>query len=86
METAQRRALLAILGMIESGIIQLKMLLSADGPDSHVMSEAPRPSAEPTYLSDDEEEKLAHQQEAERQAMIDFEKKRAEHLWTGLDE
>ncbi len=81
METAQKRAILAILGMIESGIIQLKMLLSVDSVDSHVVAEAPRASAEPTYLSDDEDAMLERQQEAERQQLIAFEKQRAQSLW-----
>ncbi len=81
MDSAQKRAILAILSMIESGIVQLKMLLSSDGSDSHVMSETPRPSAEPTHLSDSEEEMLEKQLERERLQLIQFEKDRAETLW-----
>lgn len=87
MESAQKRAILAILGMIESGIQQLRIMLSADDSDSHVIADAPRPSAETGYISPEEEQLLEDQLESERQRMLKFEQRRAETLWKGhLDE
>ena len=81
-DSAQKRAILAILGMIENGIQQLKMLLSVDGPEAYVRSETPRTSAEPAHLSDDEDRMLEAQLERERQDMLAFEQKRARTLWS----
>ncbi len=81
MDSAQKRAILAILGMIESGIVQLKMLLSSDGPDSHVLGETQKPSAVPTQLSDEEDALLERQLELDRLALIRFEQDRANALW-----
>lgn len=83
MDSAQKRAILAILGMIESGIIQLKMLLSSDGPDSYVVGPAPRSSGDSQHLSFEEEKLLEKQLEIERQELINFEQHRAQSLWSG---
>ncbi len=82
MDSAQKRAILAILGMIESGIQQLKMLLSSDGPEAFVRTETPRPTAEPAHLSDEEDSLLEEQLERDRQALLEFEKRRARELWS----
>lgn len=81
MDSAQKRAILAILGMIESGIQQMKMLLSVDGPEAHILAETPRPSGEPTHLSEEEDQLLERQIERERRDLMEFEKKRAQSLW-----
>lgn len=82
MSPVQKRALLAILCMIESGIQQMKSLIAVDGGDDHatLIKQQP-PSSSNEYLADSEEEMLDKMMEEDRQRLHRAEAARMESLW-----
>lgn len=65
MHSAQRHAILAIIAMIEQGLIQLKGLILSPG-ESQIPLQTRSPAAHDGYLSEEEEDRLDKLVEAER--------------------
>jgi hypothetical protein len=69
MQPAQKRAFLAILGMLETGIHQLRQLFD-DGADvleaAQMAAPVPKQRTLDNYLNDDEDEMLEQRMEEER--------------------
>lgn len=90
MQPAQRRAILAILGMVESGIQQLRMLLEDESPlpsSSPPQNEQPGAPVEHvnhhiSYLSEQEDNDLERLMEEERLAMEQEHARAVKQFWS----
>lgn len=81
MHPAQKRAILAILALIEQGIAQLKSILVIDDP-VHPATKSPDPARpELGVLGDDDDARLEAEMEKARLQMIEEDERAAEQLF-----
>ncbi len=86
MEPAQRRAVLAILGMLETGIQQLRILFEdtdnvAPRPVMEAVEQPKHVQKSVEYLAEEEEAELEKELEAQRLEMIADAQKAAHIFW-----
>lgn len=81
MHPAQRRAILAILALIEQGIAQLKSILIAEDDGSPVVKSPDSVHREREVLSDKEDDDLEARMEHARLQMMEADERAAEQLF-----
>ena len=80
MHPAQRRAIVAIITMLEQGLAQLKGIILADDPRPAVKSQDPV-RGDDVILNDAEEDTLEEKMERERMAMVQEDERAAKALY-----
>jgi len=81
MHPAQRRAILAILALIEQGIAQLRTILMAEDGASPVVKSSDPVHPERDVLSDREDDELEERMECARMQMMEADERAAEQLF-----